>query len=79
MAVDISLPELSDDIEYVTVTYWHYKVGDRVNEGDDLVEISTDKAVFNIPAPATGVLLEILVEEGDIAEVGESLGTIDDT
>ena len=78
MAVDISLPELSDDIEYVTVTYWHFKVGDKVNEGDDMVEISTDKAVFNIPAPVRGVLLEILIEEGDIAEVGEAIGTIDD-
>lgn len=78
MAVEVSLPELGEDIEYVTVTYWHYKVGDKVSEGDDLVEISTDKAVFNVPSPASGVVLEILVEEGDMAEVGEALGTIDE-
>ena len=78
MAVDVSLPELGEDIEYVTVTYWHFKIGDKVNEGDDLVEINTEKAVFNVPAPVSGFLLEILVEEGDMAEVGEALGTIDE-
>jgi len=78
MAVDVSLPELGEDIEYVTITYWHFKVGDKVNEGDDLVEINTEKAVFNVPAPVSGFLLEILVEEGDMAEVGEALGTIDE-
>jgi 2-oxoglutarate dehydrogenase E2 component (dihydrolipoamide succinyltransferase) len=78
MAVEVTLPELGEDIEYVTVIYWHFKIADKVNEGDDLVELSTDKMVFNVPAPVSGVLLEILVEEGDTVEVGEALGTIDE-
>lgn len=78
MAVEVILPELGDDTENATVNFWHYKEGDKVNEGDDLVELQTDNAVIHIPCPATGVLLEVLVEEGDIAEVGEALATIDE-
>lgn len=78
MAIEVSLPELGEDTEYATVTYWHFKEGDKVIEGDDLVQLSTEKAVFNVPVPVNGVLLEILVEEGDIVEVGEALGTIDE-
>ena len=78
MAVEVTLPELGDDIEHATVSYWHYKEGDKINEGDDLVELHTNGEIVNIPSPATGVLLEILVEEGDIVEVGEGLATIDE-
>jgi len=78
MAVEVTLPEIGEDIEHATVSVWHYKEGDKVNEGDDLVELQTDRALIHIPSPATGVLLELLVEEGDLAEVGEALATIDE-
>lgn len=78
MAIEVILPDLSDDTEHATVNYWHYKEGDKVNEGDDLVELHTDSAIIHIPAPVNGVLLEILVEDGDIVEVGEALATIDE-
>ena len=78
MAVEVILPDLGEEIEHATVNSWHFKEGDKVNEGDDLVELSTDDAVVHIPSPANGVLLELLVEEGDIVEVGEALATIDE-
>ncbi len=78
MAVEVTLPDLGEDIEHATVSTWHYKEGDKINEGDDLVELQTDRALIHIPAPATGVLLELLVEEGDLVEVGEALATIDE-
>ena len=78
MAVEVTLPELSDDIEHATVNFWHFKEGDKINEGDDLVELQTDRNLIQITAPVTGVLLELLVEEGDIVEVGEALATIDE-
>ena len=72
MAVEVTLPELSDE-EHATVNHWHFKEGEKVNEGDDLVELQTDRALINIPSPVSGVILEILVEEGDVAEFGEAL------
>jgi pyruvate dehydrogenase E2 component (dihydrolipoamide acetyltransferase) len=78
MAVEVTLPDLGEDIEHATVNFWHFKEGDKINEGDDLVELQTDRAVVNIPSPVNGVILEVLVEEGDIVEVGEALATIDE-
>ncbi|MBP7216549.1 MAG: hypothetical protein KBA46_04615 [Candidatus Omnitrophica bacterium] len=73
----IILPVLGEGIEKATVSFWFVKVGDSVKEKDDLVEMATDKATFNLPSPATGTLKEILHPEGDSVKVGESLGTID--
>lgn len=72
----VTLPELGEGIEKATVACWHYKVGDRVNDDDDVVEVVTDKATFNIPAGASGTLREILVRDGQEVRVGEVLGEI---
>ena len=50
---------------------------DAVKEGEDLVELVTDKATFNLPAPAAGILKEVLVNEGDEAAVGQVLARIE--
>lgn len=76
--VKVVLPELGEGIQKATVSYWFFKEGDRVNEKDDLVELATDKATFNLPCPAKGTLTEILISEGDTAHIGEILGTIDE-
>jgi pyruvate/2-oxoglutarate dehydrogenase complex dihydrolipoamide acyltransferase (E2) component len=55
------------------VSYWLVEEGDEVSESDDLVEMTTDKAAFSIPAPKSGVLLEKLVEEGEDVNVGDVL------
>lgn len=76
--VQVRLPELGEKIEKATVSYWFFKVGDKVNEKDDLVELTTDKATFNLPSPANGILAEIIAEEGNTVNIGEILGTIDE-
>ena len=53
------------------------KVGDKVNEGDDLVEASTDKATFNVPSTANGKVTEILIQEGEEVKVGDILVRIE--
>lgn len=73
----VILPELGEGITKATVSYWYFKVGDKVNEGDDLVEMTTDKATFNVPCPATGTLTQIIAEEGESVEVGTALAQID--
>ena len=77
--VEVRLPELGEKIEKATVSYWFFKAGDKVNEKDDLVELTTDKATFNLPSPASGILAEIIVNEGESVNIGEILGTIDES
>jgi pyruvate/2-oxoglutarate dehydrogenase complex dihydrolipoamide acyltransferase (E2) component len=74
----IILPELGEGIKKATVSYWYFKVGERVNEKDDLIELITDKATFNLPSPSSGVISEIIIPEGEIVDVGTVLGVIDE-
>lgn len=74
---DVKLPFLAEGVEKANITYWHKAIGDRVEEGQDLVELVTDKATFNLPAPASGVLKEILIEEGNEVKVGQALARIE--
>ncbi|MDP3732657.1 MAG: lipoyl domain-containing protein [Candidatus Omnitrophota bacterium] len=73
----VVLPELGEGIEKATVSYWYFKVGEKVNEKDDLVELTTDKATFNLPCPCSGILSEILFHEGDAVNIGEVLAIIE--
>ena len=73
----IILPELGQGIEKATVSFWFFKEGDKVSEKEDLVELTTDKAAFNLPCPFSGVLKEIIFHEGDTVNVGEVLGIIE--
>lgn len=75
--IEVALPFLAEGVEKASVTYWHKSIGDRVEEGQDLVELVTDKATFNLPAPSSGVLKEILIEEGNEVRVGQVLARIE--
>ncbi|MBU3958479.1 MAG: lipoyl domain-containing protein [Candidatus Omnitrophica bacterium] len=72
----VILPALGEGIEKATVSYWYFKEGDKVNEKDDLLELTTDKATFNLPCPCAGVLSEIFFREGDSVNVGQVLAVI---
>lgn len=78
MSKEVKLPDLGEGIEGAEVSYWIVSEGDFVNVGDDLVEMSTDKAVFNIHSPFSGTINEILVDEGDTIKVGETIAIIVD-
>ena len=78
MSKEIKLPELAEGVSQATVSMWHFKKGDNVNEGDDLVEMVTDKATFNVPVSATGILKEAYFEEGDVVKVGDILAAIEE-
>lgn len=73
----VTLPELGEGITQATVSYWYFKEKDKVNEKDDLVELTTDKATFNLPSPCSGVLSEIIFHEGDTVKIGEVLAVIE--
>ncbi len=76
--VKVYLPQLGEGIEKATVSFWYFQEGQEIKEGDDLVELATDKATFNVPSPATGVVSEVLFEEGDSVNVGEVLANIEE-
>ncbi len=72
MKFEVRLPGLGEDSTYVvTVSGWLAEVGDELKEGDDLLELTTDKAAFSMPAPKDGVLTELLVHDGDEINVGD--------
>ncbi|OGX44261.1 MAG: hypothetical protein A3G38_00935 [Omnitrophica WOR_2 bacterium RIFCSPLOWO2_12_FULL_51_8] len=75
----VILPELSENAEKATVSYWYFKEGEKVGEKDDLVELATDKATFNLPSPCSGTLAEIFFREGDTVRPGETMAVIDES
>ena len=75
--VEFKLPELGEGIDEAVVSFWNFKVGDSVKAGDELVEMATDKAAFNVPCESSGVLKEIKANEGDTVKVGQVLAVIE--
>lgn len=73
---DVKLPPLAEGVNKATVTFCHRSVGDVVKEGDDLIELATDKATFNMPSPVSGTLKELLVNDGDEVGVGQLVARI---
>jgi pyruvate dehydrogenase E2 component (dihydrolipoamide acetyltransferase) len=79
MKSQIVFPEFAEDgDEEAKVITWNVKVGDKVNEGDEVIELLTDKATFTVPAPVSGTLTEINAPKDSIVKVGETLGVIGD-
>ena len=75
--INIILPELGEGIVKATVACWHAKVGEDVIAGQEICEAVTDKASFVIEAPVSGKLKSISIDEGQEAQVGGALGTIE--
>ncbi len=76
MPTDIVMPQMGESIFEGTITKWLKKPGDKVQRDEPLFEISTDKVDAEIPAPASGVLQEIKVTEGNTVQVNTVVGTI---
>ena len=73
----VTLSQLGEGIEKATVSFWYFKKGDKVEEKADLVELTTDKATFNLPSPCSGILSQIIAEEGSTVNIGEVLAEIE--
>src|SRR5271167_4764099 len=72
------MPQLGETVTEGTITRWMKAIGDQVTRDEPLFEVSTDKVDSEVPAPASGVLTEILVQEGDTVDVGTRLAVIGD-
>ena len=77
MAFQFKLPDIGEGIAEGEIVKWFVKVGDTINEDDTLLEVQNDKSVEEIPSPVTGVVKNILVSEGVVANVGDVLVEID--
>ena len=79
MTIEIRVPQLPESVSDASIAAWVVKVGDSVTEDQNILELETDKVVLEVPAPASGVILELSVEEGDTVLAGDLLGKIDET
>jgi pyruvate/2-oxoglutarate dehydrogenase complex dihydrolipoamide acyltransferase (E2) component len=74
---EFRLPELGEDApDEATVSFWYFEEGEAVAKDEDLVEMLTDKATFNVPSPVSGTLTAIRVGDGEKAQVGDVLGVL---
>jgi pyruvate dehydrogenase E2 component (dihydrolipoamide acetyltransferase) len=76
--IEIKMPRLSDTMEEGAINTWHKRPGDKVEVGDVLVEIETDKAVMEYEAYQAGTLSKILVEDGQTVDIGAVIALLDD-
>ena len=74
--VDVLTPAAGESVTEGTILEWHAKVGEFIKADDTIVEISTDKVDVELPAPASGTVSEILVQEGDTVTVGQVIARI---
>src|SRR5690606_9168024 len=76
MATDIKVPTLGESVTEATIGQWFKKVGDAVAVDEPIVELETDKVTIEVPAPVSGTLEAIAVNEGDTVEVGALIAAI---
>jgi len=76
MSVELRVPSAGESVSEVEIGQWHKSVGDRVEEDEIVVELETDKANFDLPAPVSGTLEKILKKEGEATAPGEVIGYI---
>lgn len=75
--IEVQMPKMGESVMEGTVIGWSKSVGDSVEEDETLLEISTDKVDTEVPSPEAGTLVEILVEEGETIEVGQTIAIIE--
>ncbi|MEX2604866.1 MAG: dihydrolipoamide acetyltransferase family protein, partial [Gracilimonas sp.] len=74
--IEVQMPQMGESVVEATVIGWMKEVGDSVEEDETLLEISTDKVDTEVPSPAAGTLVEILAEENETIEVGQTIAII---
>ncbi|MBE0613217.1 MAG: 2-oxoglutarate dehydrogenase complex dihydrolipoyllysine-residue succinyltransferase [Burkholderiales bacterium] len=77
MLVEVKVPQLSESVAEATLLSWHKKVGDAVARDENLIDVETDKVVLELPAPAAGVITQIVKGDGGTVTSGEIIAVID--
>src|SRR5438093_55329 len=75
--VEIQMPAMGESVTEGVVLEWHVSEGDDVEEGDTVVEVSTDKVDAEVPAPASGTITRIAAQPDETVQVGQVLAELD--
>lgn len=75
--VELKMPELGNEVTEAQIDMWLKSVGDEVSSGEEIVAVTTPKVSFELEAPESGTIAEILVEEDAVVEVGTVLAIIE--
>ena len=75
--VEVKVPQFSESVSEGTLMEWNKQVGEAVSQDETLIEIETDKVIMEVPSPADGVLVEIIVQSGEDVESEQLLAKID--
>ena len=76
MSIEVLVPNLPESVADATLITWHKQVGDSVNKNDNLVDLETDKVVLEVTAPESGILTQILKDNGTVVTSGELLAVL---
>ena len=77
MAIEVKVPLLPESISDATVSTWHKKAGDKVTRDENIVDLETDKVMLEVPAPADGVIKEIIKDTGSTVHASEVIAIIE--
>ncbi len=75
--IEVKVPQLSESVAEATLLTWHKKVGQAVSRDENLVDVETDKVVVELPAPAAGVITQIIKGDGSTVVAGEVIAMLD--
>jgi 2-oxoglutarate dehydrogenase E2 component (dihydrolipoamide succinyltransferase) len=75
--IEVKVPQLSESVAEATLLSWHKKVGEAVSRDENMIDIETDKVVLELPAPAAGVIVQIMKNDGATVVAGEVIAIID--
>ena len=78
MIIEITVPELPESVTDATLIAWHKKPGDTVSRDENLVDLETDKVVLEVPAPVSGTLTEVRVDNGTTVTAGDILAIVEE-
>ena len=78
MSIELKIPQLGESIQEVQIAHWIKSEGDAIEEGEDVVELETDKASVELPAPADGVVSKILKQDGESVAIGDTIALIEE-
>lgn len=77
MLIEVKVPQLSESVSEATLVAWHKRAGEAVTRDENLIDIETDKVVLETPAPADGVLVELVKNDGETVTSGDLIARID--
>ena len=77
MRKEVIMPKVGLDMDEGTISVWYKQVGESVKEGEPLLSIETDKTVISVDSSLTGVLVEIIVPEGETVEITKTIAWIE--